>query len=197
VWVNFLGRRGARRGDVVTLRAPDRGDGTIYIKRIVGRAGDILRCADDAAAAGGGSSKAGGSAAAAGAVPGVGIALGSDIAAEVTSTPPQQQPQQRDSADSTGEPGGPDANSGPDAADADPVTTNVAAPERVWVVPRGHLWCEGDNVRESNDSRAFGPVPESMVTGKVTHIVWPPSEWGRIAPIDIVGGSRIVQRADD
>ncbi|KFH43647.1 Mitochondrial inner membrane protease subunit-like protein [Hapsidospora chrysogenum ATCC 11550] len=34
-------------------------------------------------------------------------------------------------------------------------------------VPDGHCWIVGDNLPASRDSRAFGPVPLALVTGKV------------------------------
>lgn len=37
-------------------------------------------------------------------------------------------------------------------------------PERV---PQGHVWLEGDNADNSTDSRTYGPVPLSMVRGRV------------------------------
>ena len=40
------------------------------------------------------------------------------------------------------------------------------------IVPEGHVWVLGDNPAQSRDSRWFGPVPLSDVTGK---IVW---RWG-------------------
>ncbi|KAF3449901.1 hypothetical protein FNV43_RR05980 [Rhamnella rubrinervis] len=35
------------------------------------------------------------------------------------------------------------------------------------VVPKGHVWVEGDNVYVSNDSRKFGPVPYGLIEAKV------------------------------
>ncbi|KAL3613713.1 hypothetical protein CASFOL_041787 [Castilleja foliolosa] len=35
------------------------------------------------------------------------------------------------------------------------------------VVPKGHLWIQGDNIYSSNDSRHIGPVPYGLVLGKV------------------------------
>ena len=32
-------------------------------------------------------------------------------------------------------------------------------------VPRGHLWVEGDNEHNSNDSNHFGPVASGLVDG--------------------------------
>lgn len=42
------------------------------------------------------------------------------------------------------------------------------------VVPDGHLWVEGDNPWNSNDSRNYGPVPASLIVGRVVCRVWPP-----------------------
>lgn len=42
------------------------------------------------------------------------------------------------------------------------------------VVPDGHIWVEGDNSLNSADSRNYGPVPSSLVIGKVWMRVWPP-----------------------
>ena len=49
-------------------------------------------------------------------------------------------------------------------------------------VPRGHCWVEGDNRSDSIDSNSFGAVPLGVVTGRATHVVWPPWRVGRIAP---------------
>ena len=42
-----------------------------------------------------------------------------------------------------------------------------------FVVPDGHLWIEGDNKENSTDSRCYGPVPASLVIGKVRLRMWP------------------------
>ncbi|GKY97988.1 hypothetical protein MPSEU_000756900 [Mayamaea pseudoterrestris] len=41
------------------------------------------------------------------------------------------------------------------------------------IVPDGHLWVEGDNPNNSSDSRAYGPVPASLVIGRVLLRLWP------------------------
>ncbi|OMO97569.1 Peptidase S26A, signal peptidase I [Corchorus olitorius] len=46
-------------------------------------------------------------------------------------------------------------------------------------VPEGHCWVEGDNSASSMDSRSSGPVPLGLVTGRATHILWPPHRIGR------------------
>lgn len=44
------------------------------------------------------------------------------------------------------------------------------------VVPRGHVWLEGDNSGNSFDSRAYGPVPQGLIRSRAIMKVWPPSE---------------------
>ncbi|XP_053539002.1 mitochondrial inner membrane protease subunit 1 isoform X2 [Ictalurus punctatus] len=34
-------------------------------------------------------------------------------------------------------------------------------------VPRGHVWLEGDNLKNSTDSRCYGPVPYGLIQGRV------------------------------
>ncbi|XP_046665233.1 mitochondrial inner membrane protease subunit 1 [Homalodisca vitripennis] len=41
------------------------------------------------------------------------------------------------------------------------------------VVPRGHVWLEGDNRNNSSDSRNYGPVPVGLLRGRVLCIIWP------------------------
>ncbi|XP_027928132.1 mitochondrial inner membrane protease subunit 1 isoform X2 [Vigna unguiculata] len=38
---------------------------------------------------------------------------------------------------------------------------------QVAVVPKGHVWIQGDNIYASRDSRHFGPVPYGLIEGKV------------------------------
>ncbi|XP_043712092.1 mitochondrial inner membrane protease subunit 2-like isoform X2 [Telopea speciosissima] len=47
-------------------------------------------------------------------------------------------------------------------------------------IPEGHCWVEGDNSASSLDSRSFGPIPLSLVQGRVTHIIWPPQRVGEV-----------------
>ncbi|XP_024961811.1 mitochondrial inner membrane protease subunit 1-like isoform X1 [Cynara cardunculus var. scolymus] len=48
------------------------------------------------------------------------------------------------------------------------------------VVPKGHIWVEGDNIYSSNDSRNFGPVPYGLLQGKVFLKIWPAGAFGLI-----------------
>jgi signal peptidase I len=44
---------------------------------------------------------------------------------------------------------------------------------RVITVPKGHVWLQGDNFHNSTDSRHYGPVPYTMLLGRVWAKVWP------------------------
>lgn len=43
----------------------------------------------------------------------------------------------------------------------------------VIIVPRGHVWLEGDNFQNSSDSRTYGPVPLGLVVSRVVCRLWP------------------------
>mmetsp|Transcript_58472 Transcript_58472/g.165148 ORF Transcript_58472/g.165148 Transcript_58472/m.165148 type:complete len:171 (-) Transcript_58472:140-652(-) len=49
-----------------------------------------------------------------------------------------------------------------------------------YVVPRGHVWLQGDNTASSHDSRHYGAVPVGLLQGKVMAKLWPPDEMGFI-----------------
>ncbi|KAK0588299.1 hypothetical protein LWI29_037494 [Acer saccharum] len=48
------------------------------------------------------------------------------------------------------------------------------------VVPKGHIWIEGDNIYNSYDSRNFGAVPLGLLQGKVFWRIWPPKDFGSL-----------------
>lgn len=47
-------------------------------------------------------------------------------------------------------------------------------------VPASDLYVLGDNRADSDDSRAWGFVPESQVIGQALMVVWPPDRLGRL-----------------
>lgn len=49
-------------------------------------------------------------------------------------------------------------------------------------VPKGHIWVEGDagTDRESLDSNTYGPISARLVTGRLTHIIYPWKKFGQI-----------------
>ncbi|KAL6772403.1 hypothetical protein ACKKBG_A30100 [Auxenochlorella protothecoides x Auxenochlorella symbiontica] len=49
---------------------------------------------------------------------------------------------------------------------------------RVAVVPKGHVWLQGDNFHNSTDSRTYGPVPYALLQGRVFLKIWPPQDAG-------------------
>ncbi|XP_073263234.1 mitochondrial ATP-independent inner membrane protease subunit 1a isoform X3 [Populus alba] len=46
----------------------------------------------------------------------------------------------------------------------DPSITDIC---RTIMVPKGHIWIQGDNMYASCDSRHYGPVPYGLVQGKL------------------------------
>lgn len=46
-------------------------------------------------------------------------------------------------------------------------------PRSPALIPRNHLWVEGDNAFHSIDSNDFGPISQALVVGKVVSIIWP------------------------
>ncbi|CAL4177046.1 unnamed protein product, partial [Meganyctiphanes norvegica] len=48
------------------------------------------------------------------------------------------------------------------------------------IVPRGHVWLEGDNAFNSTDSREFGSLPAGLIRGRCVWRIWPLSDLGRL-----------------
>lgn len=48
-----------------------------------------------------------------------------------------------------------------------------AYPRKQALVPRNHLWVEGDNQFHLVDLNSFGPISQALVVGKVVTILWP------------------------
>ncbi|PIN01826.1 Mitochondrial inner membrane protease, subunit IMP1 [Handroanthus impetiginosus] len=56
---------------------------------------------------------------------------------------------------------------------------------RMWMmVPKGHVWIQGDNIYASRDSRHLGPIPYGLILGKVFFRVWPPQDFGPLGQWD-------------
>jgi len=58
----------------------------------------------------------------------------------------------------------------------DPSAAEAGAAMPLFKVPPGHYWLQGDNFRNSTDSRSYGPVPFGLIRGKVVSRVLPLDE---------------------
>ncbi|KAK3011376.1 hypothetical protein RJ639_012446, partial [Escallonia herrerae] len=47
------------------------------------------------------------------------------------------------------------------------VDPNFSLRSRTIMVPKGHVWIQGDNMYASKDSRHYGPIPYGLILGKV------------------------------
>lgn len=65
-------------------------------------------------------------------------------------------------------------------------------PKKTAVIPRNHVWVEGDNAFHSIDSNSFGPISQGLVEGKISTIIWPPLRFG----LDISHGGRDGRQKD-
>jgi signal peptidase I len=55
--------------------------------------------------------------------------------------------------------------------------TACSMPQTI-VIPRGEYFLMGDNRGDSDDSRFWGPIPESWIVGEVFATYWPPDRIG-------------------
>ncbi|XP_033972964.1 mitochondrial inner membrane protease subunit 1 isoform X2 [Trematomus bernacchii] len=48
-------------------------------------------------------------------------------------------------------------------------------------VPNGHVWLEGDNLKNSTDSRIYGPIPYALIRGRICLKLWPLHSFGSLS----------------
>lgn len=65
-------------------------------------------------------------------------------------------------------------------------------PRSQALIPRNHLWVEGDNAFHSIDSNDFGPISQGLVVGKVVSVLWPLGRFN----VDITKGGRDGRKKD-
>ena len=53
-------------------------------------------------------------------------------------------------------------------------------PKEEIIIPRNHLWVEGDNTFHSVDSNNFGPISQGLAMGKVCMVIWPIGRLGLV-----------------
>lgn len=58
-----------------------------------------------------------------------------------------------------------------------PLSSSVTYP---YTVPEGSVWVMGDNRTNSSDSRFFGAIKVSSVTGKAIMVYWPVQDFGML-----------------
>jgi len=66
------------------------------------------------------------------------------------------------------------------ALEGDVVKTLPPYPDQEVVVPKGHVWVEGDDPFFSDDSNRFGPVHRALLDSKLVMIIWPLNRFGSI-----------------
>lgn len=71
------------------------------------------------------------------------------------------------------------------AIEGDVVTTLPPYPDREVVVPQGHVWIEGDDHYNSDDSNIYGPVPRALIESRLNGILYPPERYGTIKPPEL------------
>lgn len=65
--------------------------------------------------------------------------------------------------------------------EGDIVQTDSPAWSGTVRVPQGHIWVEGDGAKgDTVDSNTYGPISKMLVTGRITHFLYPFNKIGRV-----------------
>ncbi len=59
-------------------------------------------------------------------------------------------------------------------------------------VPAGEYYVMGDNRTDSEDSRYFGPIPGSLIVGKMAFVVWPLTDAGWLLALSVLAAVVVV-----
>lgn len=59
-----------------------------------------------------------------------------------------------------------------------PLPNSKAGITYPYTVPQGHVWVMGDNRTNSQDSRYFGAIPVSSISGRAALVYWPIDQFG-------------------
>jgi len=68
------------------------------------------------------------------------------------------------------------------AIEGDTVQTLPPYPDAEVILPKGHVWVEGDEPFHTLDSNKFGPVPVSLIESRLISIIWPLNRFGPLPP---------------
>lgn len=81
------------------------------------------------------------------------------------------------------------------ALEGDRVYTRAPYPYPTADIPAGHVWVEGDNRDRdaSMDSNYYGPISMSLITGRVTHVLYPWDSFGSVRWQEFRGKTRIIK----
>lgn len=62
----------------------------------------------------------------------------------------------------------------------DIVSTRPPRAGRIYTIPEGHVWVEGDEQYHSIDSNEYGPIPINLIQSKINTILWPFNRFGQV-----------------
>ncbi|KAK1759463.1 mitochondrial carrier domain-containing protein [Echria macrotheca] len=69
----------------------------------------------------------------------------------------------------------------------DVIQTRPPYPHKFVQVPEGHVWVEGDGDK-TKDSNYYGPISARLITGRITHILFPFNRAGRLRWASMLAG---------
>ena len=78
--------------------------------------------------------------------------------------------------------------------EGDTVYTRAPYPYPTAVIPKNHVWVEGDNMDQNKtlDSNTYGPIALPLITGKITHLL-SRKNFGPIPWWEFKGRTKVIQ----